>query len=62
MTSYSIEPRKRKYVKGYGFLSFGRNLSNKYRKKLLVSAAKTGIDALKTATKELAHKVADVIK
>ena len=23
---YSIEPRKRRYVKGYGFLSFARNL------------------------------------
>ena len=31
---YSVEPRKRRYVKGYGFLSFdkniGKNLSNKY--------------------------------
>ena len=31
---YSIEPRDRIYVKGYGFLSFaknmGKNLSNKY--------------------------------
>ena len=23
---YSIEPRERRYVKGYGFLSFARNL------------------------------------
>ena len=30
MTRYSIEPRTRKYVKGHGFLSFTRNLSNKY--------------------------------
>ena len=28
---YSIEPRDRIYVKGYGFLSFARNMSNKYR-------------------------------
>ena len=31
---YSIEPRERRYVKGYEFLSFakniGKNLSNKY--------------------------------
>ena len=31
---YSIEPRERRYVKGYGFLSLaeniGKNLSNKY--------------------------------
>ena len=34
---YSIEPRDRIYVKGYGFLSFaknmGKNLSNKYGQK-----------------------------
>ena len=29
MKRCSIEPRTRKYGKGYGFLSFGRNLSNK---------------------------------
>ena len=27
MTHYYIEPRTRKYVKGYGFLSFITNLS-----------------------------------
>ena len=35
MARYSAEPRTRKYVKGYGFLSFGRNLSSKYGKQLL---------------------------
>ena len=37
---YSIEPRDRIYVKGYGFLYFaksiGKNLSNKYDQKLQV--------------------------
>ena len=28
MTQYSIEPKTRKYVKGYGFLSFAK----KYKK------------------------------
>ena len=36
---YSIEPKDRIYVKGYGFLSFtrnmGKNLSNKYGQKRL---------------------------
>ena len=36
---YSIEPRDRIYVKGYGFLSFaknmGKSLSNKYGQKLI---------------------------
>ena len=29
---YSTEPRFRKYVKGYGFLSFARKFGNKYGK------------------------------
>ena len=32
MTRYSIKPRTRKYVNGYRFLSFARNLSNRYGK------------------------------
>ena len=46
---YSIEPRDRIYVKGYGFLSFaknvGKSLSNKYGQKLLDSAKKSTTDA-----------------
>ena len=30
---YSIEPKSRKYVKGYGFLSFTKTFGNKYGKK-----------------------------
>ena len=30
---YSVEPRDRIYVKGYGFLSFDKNMSNKYGQK-----------------------------
>ena len=37
---YSIEPRERRYVKGYGFLSFARNFGNKYGKKLMNTATK----------------------
>ena len=59
MTRYSIEQRTRKYVKGYGFLSFARNLSNKYGKILLDTATKTELDALKTTSKKLFHKTAD---
>ena len=39
---YSIEPRERRYIKGYGFLSFARNFGNKYGKKLMNIAIKTG--------------------
>ena len=30
MRQYSIEPRIRKYVKGYGFLSFARKCKKNY--------------------------------
>ena len=59
MERYSIEPITRKYVKGYGYLSFVRNLYNKYRKHLLNTAIKTGLDALKAATTKETHKAAD---
>ena len=39
---YSIEPRERRYVKGYDFMSFARNFGNKYGKKLMDTAIKTG--------------------
>ena len=35
---YSIESRDRIYVKGYGFMSFARSMSNKYGKKLVDTA------------------------
>ena len=59
MTCYSVEPRTRKYVTGCGFFSFGRNLSNKYGRQLLDNATKTGLDALKSASKKLVHKSAE---
>ena len=37
---YSIEPRERRYVKGYGFLSFARIFNDKYGKSLR-NASKT---------------------
>ena len=39
---YSKEPIFRKYVKGYDFLSFAKNFYNKYGKKLMDNATKTG--------------------
>ena len=56
---YSTEPRFRKYVKGYGFLSFAKKFGNKYGKKLIDTATKTGIDAAKTASKRLVQKIAE---
>ena len=56
---YSTEPRFRKYVKGYGFLSFAKNFGNKYGKKLMDTATKTGMDAAKTASKRVVQKTAE---
>ena len=60
---YSIEPRERICVKGYGFLSFaknmGKSLSNKYGQKLLDSAKKSTTDAIKTASKRAIQKTAE---
>ena len=55
---YSTVPRDRKYVKGYGFLSFakdiGKNISNKYSQKLVDTAKK--YDTIKTASKRAIQK------
>ena len=50
---YSTGPRFRKYVKGYGFLSFARKFGDKYGKKLMDTATKTGMDAAKSASKRV---------
>ena len=56
---YSLEPRKRKYVEGCGFLSFGRKFGEKYGKKygkkLMDTATKTGIDAAKRVVQKTAE-------
>ena len=60
---YSIEPSYRRYVKGYGFLSFpkniGKNISSKYSQKLVDSAKKSATNAIKTASKRAIQKKAE---
>ena len=60
---YSFDPRDRIYLKGYGFLSFakniGKSLSNKYGQKLLDSAKKSTTDSIKTASKRTIQKTAE---
>ena len=50
---YSIEPRERRYVKGYGFMSFARNFGDKYSKSLMDK----GIDLSKTFAKTAGKKI-----
>ena len=67
---YLIEPTNRIYVKGYGFLSFTKNIgknatkvaesmSNKYSQKLLDSAKISTTDAIKTVSKGAIQKTAE---
>ena len=67
---YSTEPNERRYVKGYGFLSFARsmgthatkvakNLNNKYGQKLIDSAKKSATDAFKIASKRAIQNTAE---
>ena len=67
---YSIEPRERRYGKGYGFLSFAKNvgthatrvaknLNNKYGQKLVDTAKKSATDALKISGKRAIQKTAE---
>ena len=67
---YSIELRERRYVKGYGFSAFARNLgthatkvaknlNNKYGQKLADSARKSATDALKIPGERAIQKTAE---
>ena len=49
----SIDSKTKKYVKGCGLLSFARNLSNKYGRKVLDTATNTPLNAAKTSSKKL---------
>ena len=61
MTLCSIETRTKRYVKGYGILSFGRSLFDKYRKQFLDIITKTALFTLKTANENVAHEAAEDI-
>ena len=70
MGCYSVQPRDRIFVKGFGFLSFARNmdknfgknirkiLSSKYSQKPIDRAKQSATDALKTASQKAIQKTA----
>ena len=56
---YQTENKYRKYVPGYGFLSFARKFGNKYGKKLM----NTGISSAKTfSNSKYGKKIIDTTK
>ena len=58
---YSIEPRERRYIKGYGFLSFARNFNEKYGKSLRNASKTFAKTAGKAILKETAKATGDLI-
>ena len=56
---YSTEPKYKKHVEGYGILLLARKMEDKYGKKLMDNAEKTGIDAAKTTSKRVVQKTAE---
>ena len=59
---FSLEPKYRRYVKGYGFLSFARKIGDKYGKKLMNTATKTGINAAKKFGDKYGKNLMDTAK
>ena len=59
---YSLEPKYRRYVQGYGFLSFARKFGDKYGKKLMNTATKTGINAAKKFGDKYGKNLMDTAK
>ena len=58
---YSIEPRERRYVKGYGFFSFAGNFNDKYGKSLRNASKTFAKTAGKKILKEIAKATGDLI-
>ena len=46
-------------MKGYGFVSFARSMSNKYGQKLVHTVKKSATDEIKTASKRAIQKTAE---
>ena len=58
---YSIEPRERRYVKGYGFMSFARNFNDKCSIFLMDLSKTFAKTAGKKILKETAKATGDLI-
>ena len=61
---YSLEPHYRRYVQGPGFMSFARNIGNKYGKKIFhkslrAKALGSAVDDGKSMKKKYGKKILD---
>ena len=57
--AYSLEPRYRRYVLGQGFMSFAKNIGNKYGRKILDKSMNASKDFAKIAGKKVLHTSAE---
>ena len=58
---YSLEPHYRRYVQGQGFMSFARNIGNKYGRKIFdkslrAKALGSAVDLCKSLKKNMVKK------
>ena len=72
MTQYSVQPREKIFVKGYGFLSLAKTMSTnigkntsqylscKHSQKLLDHAKQSATDALKIVTQKTTEAASDL--
>ena len=56
---YSLEPKYRKYVQGYGFLSFAKKFGDKHGKKLMDTVTKTRINTARKFGDKYGKKLMD---
>ena len=54
---YSLQPHYRRYVQGQGFMSFARNIGNKYGRKIFDKSTDVG----KSMKKKYGKKILDVV-
>ena len=59
---YQTELKYRSSIPGYGFLSFARKFGDKYGKKLMNTATKTGINAAKKFGDKYGKNLMDTAK
>ena len=49
---YSLEPSYRRYVQGQGFMSFAKNIENKYGRKIFDKSIDVGKSMIKNMIKK----------
>ena len=59
---YSLKPKYRRYVQGYGFLSFARKFRDKYGKRFMNTTTETGTNAAKKIGGKYGKNLMDTAK